>query len=81
MTYRFKSCVSRGACTEDGDRCRVCGRPHEEINAVRSLTNQVTEFIQQMGYENSEEFLDYLKSKVTKKLKMGTRNYSPPVRT
>jgi predicted Fe-S protein YdhL (DUF1289 family) len=70
MAYRFKSCVSRGACTEDGDRCRACGRPHEEINAVRSLTNQVTEFIQQMGYENSEEFLDYLKSKVAKKLKM-----------
>lgn len=73
MAYRFKSCVSRGACTEDGDRCRACGRPHEEINAVRSLTNQVTEFIQQMGYENSEEFLDYLKSKVAKKLKMGTQ--------
>lgn len=73
MAYRFKSCVSRGACTEDGDRCRACGRPHEEINAVRSLTNQVSEFIQQMGYENSEEFLDYLKSKVTKKLRMGTQ--------
>jgi predicted Fe-S protein YdhL (DUF1289 family) len=70
MAYQFKSCVSRGACTEDGDRCRACGRTHEEINAVRTLTNQVTEFIQQMDYENSEEFLDYLKNKVSKKLKM-----------
>ncbi len=69
MAYLFKSCVSRGACTEDGDRCRACGRPHEEINAVRALTNQVTAFVQQMDYENSEEFLDYLKSKVAKKLK------------
>ena len=70
MAYRFKSCVSRGACTEDGDRCRACGRPHEEVNAVRSLTNQVTAFIQQMEYENSEEFLEYLKNKVSTKLKM-----------
>lgn len=73
MAYSFKSCVSRGACTEDGDRCRACGRPHEEINAVRALTNQVSEFIQRMEYENSEEFLDYLVKKVGKKLKMGTQ--------
>lgn len=70
MAYQFKSCVSRGACTEDGDRCRACGRPHEEVNAVRSLTNQVTAFIQEMDYENSDEFLEYLKSKVAKKLRM-----------
>lgn len=70
MTYMFKPCVSRGACTEDGDRCRACGRTHEEVNAVRSLTNQVTEFIRQMEYENSDEFLDYLKKKVAKKLRM-----------
>ena len=72
MAYQFKSCVSRGACTEDGDRCRACGRPHEEINAVRALTNQVTAFIQQMDYDNSEEFLEYLKKKVAKKLKTAT---------
>lgn len=70
MAHRFKSCVSRGACTEDGDRCRACGRTHEEVNAVRTLTNQVTAFIQQMDYENSDEFLEYLKKKVAKKLKM-----------
>ena len=70
MGYTFKSCVSRGACTEDGDRCRACGRTHEEINAVRTLTNQITAFIQEMDYENSEEFLDYLKKKVGKKLSM-----------
>lgn len=69
MAHQFKPCVSRTACTEDGDRCRACGRSHEEISAVRLITNQVTEFVQQMGYENSEEFLDYLKKKVGKKLK------------
>lgn len=70
MAHQFKPCVSRTACTEDGERCRACGRSHEEVNAVRSITNQVTDFIRQMDYENSEEFLDYLKKKVGKKLKV-----------
>jgi hypothetical protein len=70
MAHQFKACVSRTACTEDGDRCRACGRSHEEINAVRAITNQVTEFIQQMDYENSDEFIEYLGKKVVKKLKM-----------
>jgi predicted Fe-S protein YdhL (DUF1289 family) len=69
MSYRFKPCVSRIACTEDGTHCRACGRSHEEINALRGLINNVTEFVITMDYENSEEFLDYLKSKVLKKLK------------
>ncbi|MFO7593850.1 MAG: DUF1289 domain-containing protein [Pseudomonadota bacterium] len=69
MAHQFKPCVSRTACTEGGERCRACGRTHEEINAVRSITNQVTDFIRQMDYENSEEFLDYLKKKIGKKLK------------
>jgi len=68
MGYRFKPCVSRTACTEDGTHCRACGRSHEEINALRALTNQITAFAVEMDYENSEEFLDYLKSKVAKKL-------------
>lgn len=71
MAHRFKPCVSRTACTDDGERCRACGRTHEEINAVRNITNQVTEFVQQMGYENSDEFLVYLAKKVGKKLKTG----------
>jgi predicted Fe-S protein YdhL (DUF1289 family) len=69
MAHHFKPCVSRTACTEDGTHCRACGRSHEEINALRSLINSVTEFATKMEYENSEEFLDYLKNKVIKKLK------------
>jgi hypothetical protein len=69
VAHHFKSCVSRTACTEDGTHCRACGRSHEEINALRSLINSVTEFATKMEYENNEEFLDYLKSKVIKKLK------------
>jgi hypothetical protein len=69
MAHQFKPCVSRSACTEDGERCRACGRTHEEINAVRAITNQVTDFVRKMGYENSDTFLDYLTKKVAKKLK------------
>ena len=69
MAYHFKPCVSRTACTEDGTHCRACGRSHEEINALRSLINEVTAFSQKMGYDNNEEFLEYMKSKVLKKLK------------
>lgn len=69
MAYHFKPCVSRTACTEDGTHCRACGRSHEEINALRNVINNVTEFALKMEYENSEEFLEYLKNKVLKKLK------------
>ena len=69
MGYRFRRCVDRTACTEDGERCRACGRSHEEIASIRTLTSQVSEFLQLMDYENSEEFLDYLKAKALKKYK------------
>ena len=73
MTYHFKPCVSRIACTEDGTHCRACGRSHEEINALRALLNQVADFAVQMDYDNNEEFLDYLKNKVLKKLKSNSK--------
>lgn len=73
MAHHFKSCVSRTACTEDGTHCRACGRSHEEINALRSLLNQVTEFAREMDYDNNDEFLEYLKSKVLKKLKSSSK--------
>lgn len=67
MGYRFRPCVNRTACTEDGERCRACGRTHEEISSIRTLTSQISDFIKQMDYENREEFLDYLKAKALKK--------------
>ena len=73
MTYHFKPCVSRIACTEDGTHCRACGRSHEEINALRALLNQVADFAVKMDYDNNEEFLDYLKNKVLKKLKSNSK--------
>lgn len=69
MSAHFKPCVNRTACTEDGTHCRACGRSHEEIARVREMMNQVSEFLLQMDYDNPDEFLDYLKKKVSKKLK------------
>ena len=68
MSYQFRPCVNRTACTEDGTHCRACGRSHEEIARIRQLTTELAEFIQDMQYANSEVFLDYLQNKVQKKL-------------
>ena len=68
----FKPCVNRTACTEDGTHCRACGRSHQEIAAVRGITTQVSDFVQDMQYENAEEFLAYLSKKVLKKIKSKT---------
>ena len=65
----FRPCVDRRACTEDGSHCRSCGRSHEEINRVRQFTSEVTKFLQDMQYDNPEEFLEYLQRKVLKKLR------------
>lgn len=69
MSATFKTCVNRTACTEDGTHCRACGRSHEEIALIRNMINQVSEFLLQMDYTNHDEFLDYLKKKVNKKIK------------
>lgn len=66
---RFVSCVGRNACNEDGTHCRACGRSHKEVNTIRYLTSELTDFIQQMEYENPEVFMTYIKDKVEKKLK------------
>ena len=69
MSYQFRPCVNRTACTEDGTHCRACGRSHTEIAHIRQLTTELATFIQDMQYDNSEAFLDYLQQKVRKKLK------------
>ena len=69
MSNIFKPCVNRTACTEDGTHCRACGRSHEEILLTRDIITQVTNFLVNMDYDNHEEFLEYLKKKVGKKIK------------
>jgi predicted Fe-S protein YdhL (DUF1289 family) len=65
----FRPCRGRDACVDDDAGCRTCGRSHEEIIAVRKLTDDIGAFIERMDYENFEEFLDYVARKVAKKLR------------
>lgn len=66
---QFIPCKDRNACTEDGTVCKGCGRTHQEIARSRELVAQVADFINTMGYENPEAFVDYLTRKVLKKTK------------
>jgi hypothetical protein len=66
---KFQPCINRNACNEDGSHCRACGRSHEEIRKTRELSSTVADFLQEMAYENPEEFFAWLQRKVAKKLK------------
>lgn len=63
----FKSCVGRDACNEDGYHCRACGRSHSEIEKTRILVADIAHFIHEMGYDNHDEFLEYVARKAKKK--------------
>lgn len=65
----FTPCLGRTACREDELRCLACGRTLQEIAATHTLVESVTAFLQQMNYDNPQQFLDYLAGKVQKKLK------------
>jgi hypothetical protein len=65
---QFKPCVSKTACTETGDQCLSCGRPHWQINETRKFIDEITQFILQAEYENVTEFTDYLTKKINKKV-------------
>ena len=74
MRNHFNKCVNRTACTDDGAYCRSCGRSHAEIAQIREIMTIVTDFLTDKNYDNHEEFLDYLKAKVNKKLKIALNN-------
>lgn len=66
---RFTPCIGRTACRDDGVRCLACHRSLAEIARTRDVMNAITAFLEEMDYENPEQFLDYLSAKVVKKLK------------
>ena len=65
----FRPCKDRTACTEDGAVCKGCGRTHVEIARTRALVNDIVQFVNTMGYKNTDEFMAYLTRKVLKKTK------------
>ncbi len=64
---KFSPCIS-GKCTEEGTHCEGCGRTHEEIAETKRLVKQVVSFVQAQGYENVEDFADFIGKSVLKKL-------------
>lgn len=64
---KFSPCIS-GQCTEDGTHCQGCGRSHEEIAETKKLIMSLVSFAQQQGYENHEDFADFIRKSLLKKL-------------
>ena len=63
---KFNPCT--GLCTEEGTHCEGCGRSHEEIAETRRMVKEMVSFAQSQGYENVEDFADFIGKSVLKKL-------------
>ncbi len=64
----FNPCIGRNACRDDGQRCLTCGRTLDEIVKTKQLVDSVFIFINEMDYNNSDEFMAYLSRKIAKKI-------------
>ena len=66
---KFNPCVS-GQCTTEGTHCEGCGRTHEEIAETKKLIMTLVSFAQQKGYENVEDFSNFVGKSVLGKLQV-----------
>ncbi len=64
---KFNPCIS-GKCTYEGTHCEGCGRTHEEIAETKKLIMSAVTFAQAQGYENYQEFADFIGKNILKKL-------------
>lgn len=71
----FRSCLGRNNCVEDDYGCRACGRSHEEIAGLRTLATDVALFAERMGYDNYDDFLDYIARKAAGKIRSVRPNH------
>ena len=68
---KFNPCIS-GLCTYEGTHCEGCGRSHEDIAETKKLVGALMEFAGRKGYENSEDFADFIGKSLLKKLQAPT---------
>lgn len=68
MAKMFVACKGKTACHENETRCLNCDRSLDEIYGTRALVDELVNFAQTMGYQNSETFFDYVTARSTKKL-------------
>lgn len=62
---KFSPC--NGDCTEEGTHCEGCGRSHEEVAQTKALVEGIAEYAVKMGYENINEFTQFVAKKATGK--------------
>lgn len=64
---KFNPCIS-GQCTTEGTHCEGCGRSHEDIAETKRMVKELVSFAQLKGYENIEEFSNFIGKSILNKL-------------
>jgi hypothetical protein len=64
---KFNPCIP-GQCTDQGTHCEGCGRSHEDIAETKKLVKALVDFAQRKGYENSEDFANFIGKSLLNKL-------------
>lgn len=62
---KFSPCTSE--CTHEGTHCEGCGRSHTEIKETKMLGQQLVEHLVKYNYDDPENFLDVMRTKVLKR--------------
>lgn len=68
MARPFNACKGKTLCLENEFECRTCGRSLDEIYTTRRLVDELANFMVDMDYSNTNEFIHYVIHKVSKKV-------------
>ncbi|NBC46691.1 MAG: hypothetical protein GVY22_01605 [Gammaproteobacteria bacterium] len=63
---RFEPCHGKDACRDDGEHCLTCGRSLNEIARLRAGIDALAMLALEAGYDNSEEYAQYVARKLFK---------------
>jgi hypothetical protein len=64
---KFNPC-NPDKCTDQGSHCEGCGRSHEEIAETKRMVTELVCFAQKQGYDNNQDFVNFIGTSVLKKL-------------
>ncbi|MBM4199693.1 MAG: DUF1289 domain-containing protein [Gammaproteobacteria bacterium] len=68
---KFRPCIP-DHCTKEGTHCQGCGRSHEEIAETKQLIMGLVGFAQRQGYDNVDEFSQFVAKSLLSKLQAAT---------
>jgi hypothetical protein len=66
MNNVFKPCAGKNVCIENKTHCLSCGRKLETIAKTRKLIEALANLALEEGYNNAEEFMEYIGRKAGK---------------